>query len=84
MLRKRIQELQHYRRMGLSTPADIDKYEADVIKRVSRKPLSLHCADLTQAPGERESYRWPGLLRCREAQPADTWRQAIVGSRFKT
>ena len=38
MLRKRIQELQHYRRMGLRTPADIDKYEADVAKRVSGSP----------------------------------------------
>ncbi|PSR70980.1 hypothetical protein PHLCEN_2v13156 [Hermanssonia centrifuga] len=33
ILRKRIQELQHYRRMGLTTPADIDKYDMDVIKR---------------------------------------------------
>ncbi|EJF65013.1 hypothetical protein DICSQDRAFT_124344 [Dichomitus squalens LYAD-421 SS1] len=33
MLRKRIQELQHYRRMGLRTPADIEKYEADLVKR---------------------------------------------------
>ncbi|KAI0368299.1 hypothetical protein BV20DRAFT_969344 [Pilatotrama ljubarskyi] len=37
MLRKRIQELQHYRRMGLRTPADIEKYEADVAKRASVK-----------------------------------------------
>lgn len=35
MLRKRIQELQHYRRMGLVSAADIDKYEIDVAKRVS-------------------------------------------------
>ena len=34
MLRKRIQELQHYRRMGLTTAADIDKYEQDCQKRV--------------------------------------------------
>ncbi|EIW62794.1 chromatin-binding transcription regulator ADA2 [Trametes versicolor FP-101664 SS1] len=37
ILRKRIQELQHYRRMGLRTAADIDKYEADVAKRASVK-----------------------------------------------
>ncbi|KAI0663373.1 hypothetical protein C8Q70DRAFT_1111417 [Cubamyces menziesii] len=37
MLRKRIQELQHYRRMGLRTPGDIDKYEADVVKRANVK-----------------------------------------------
>ena len=34
MLRKRIQDLQHYRRMGLTTAADIDKYENDIFKRV--------------------------------------------------
>lgn len=35
MLRKRIQELQHYRRRGLTNAADIEKYELDVAKRVS-------------------------------------------------
>jgi len=35
LLRKRIQELQTYRRLGLSTSADIEKYEADHAKRVS-------------------------------------------------
>ncbi|KAF8895730.1 hypothetical protein CPB84DRAFT_1682235 [Gymnopilus junonius] len=34
LLRKRIQELQTYRRLGLSTSADIDKYESDLSKRV--------------------------------------------------
>jgi hypothetical protein len=34
MLRKKIQELQHYRRMGLTTAADIDKYEGDIVRRV--------------------------------------------------
>lgn len=34
MLRKKIQELQHYRRMGLTTAADIDKYENDIVRRV--------------------------------------------------
>ena len=34
MLRKRIQELQHYRRMGLTTAGDIDKFEMDSIRRV--------------------------------------------------
>ncbi|EMD33782.1 hypothetical protein CERSUDRAFT_142113 [Gelatoporia subvermispora B] len=37
VLRKRIQELQHYRRMGLTTAADIEKYEADVAKRTQAK-----------------------------------------------
>ncbi|KAI0733033.1 hypothetical protein C8Q72DRAFT_773180 [Fomitopsis betulina] len=37
MLRKRIAELQHYRRMGLSTVADIDKYETDLVKRTQAK-----------------------------------------------
>lgn len=33
-LRKKIQELQTYRRLGLTTPADIEKYEVDLAKRV--------------------------------------------------
>ncbi|KAH8107707.1 hypothetical protein BXZ70DRAFT_912253 [Cristinia sonorae] len=37
ILRKRIQELQHYRRMGLTTAADIEKYETDLIKRTNIK-----------------------------------------------
>ncbi|KAI6157941.1 hypothetical protein BKA82DRAFT_996238 [Pisolithus tinctorius] len=35
VLRKRIQELHHYRRMGLTTAADIDKYEHDTIRRAN-------------------------------------------------
>lgn len=34
VLRKRIQELQHYRKMGLRTVADIERYDADVARRV--------------------------------------------------
>ncbi|KAF5369420.1 hypothetical protein D9758_002539 [Tetrapyrgos nigripes] len=37
LLRKRIKELQDYRRLGLVTAADIDKYEADVVKRQQAK-----------------------------------------------
>ncbi|KAN0091500.1 hypothetical protein V8E55_005066 [Tylopilus felleus] len=37
MLRKRIQELQHYRRMGLTTSADIDKFEMDSVRRIQLK-----------------------------------------------
>lgn len=33
-LRKRIQELQHYRRMGLTSMHDIERYESDLLKRV--------------------------------------------------
>jgi hypothetical protein len=40
MLRKKIQELQHYRRMGLTTAADIDKFENDVVKRVRTVAIS--------------------------------------------
>ena len=40
ILRKRIQDLQHYRRMGLTTLADIEKYDADQIKRVSGRSQS--------------------------------------------
>ncbi|KAF8444977.1 hypothetical protein L210DRAFT_326058 [Boletus edulis BED1] len=37
MLRKRIQELQQYRRMGLTTAADVDKSEMDSIRRIQLK-----------------------------------------------
>ncbi|KAF9818139.1 hypothetical protein IEO21_02981 [Rhodonia placenta] len=60
MLRKRIQELQHYRRMGLTTAADIEKYEADVLKRTQAK------ANLTRAdylPSERLQQLRAGSAR---------------------
>jgi len=37
ILRKRIQELQTYRRLGLTTAADIEKYEVDLAKRTQTK-----------------------------------------------
>lgn len=43
MLRKRIAELQHYRRMGLTTAADIDKFEMDSIRRVR-----IHACNMTR------------------------------------
>jgi len=42
MLRKRIQELQTYRRLGLRSAGDIEKYDADVAKRVYPTPASRH------------------------------------------
>lgn len=36
LLRKRIQELQQYRRLGLSTSADIEKYDLDLAKRTQK------------------------------------------------
>ncbi|KAH9948626.1 hypothetical protein B0H21DRAFT_689706 [Amylocystis lapponica] len=49
LLRKRIQELQHYRRMGLTTAADIEKYDADVIKRTVADPVQTQAkASLTR------------------------------------
>ena len=42
ILRKRIQELQHYRRMGLRTTADIERYDADLAKRVRLLSFSLY------------------------------------------
>ena len=39
LLRKRIQELQQYRRLGLSTSADIEKYDLDLAKRVCSPTL---------------------------------------------
>ena len=37
MLRKRIQELQTYRRLGLRSAGDIEKYDADLAKRVHQR-----------------------------------------------
>jgi transcriptional adapter 2-alpha len=39
MLRKRIAELQQFRRLGLSTAADIKKWEEDLYKRVGSVSL---------------------------------------------
>ncbi|KAF8629133.1 hypothetical protein AX17_005719 [Amanita inopinata Kibby_2008] len=36
MLRRKIQELQHYRRLGLTTPTDVEKYELDFAKRTQQ------------------------------------------------
>lgn len=41
ILRKKILDLQTYRRLGLSTPADIEKYEADLVKRVRNHSLVI-------------------------------------------
>lgn len=41
LLRQRIQELQQYRRLGLVTAADIEKYKSDLQKRVSSVRSSL-------------------------------------------
>lgn len=73
ILRKRIQELQHYRRMGLTTAADIEKYEADVIKRVRQIFIAqlflAHAVNQTQLkqnvsrdfyPSDRLHSRPPG------------------------
>ncbi|RDB25100.1 Transcriptional adapter 2 [Hypsizygus marmoreus] len=48
MLRKKIIDLQSYRRLGLTTAADIDKYEADLAKRAQAKanpPRDYHASD---------------------------------------
>jgi hypothetical protein len=39
MLRKRIQELQTYRRLGLRSAGDIEKYDADLAKKVHPAPV---------------------------------------------
>ncbi|KAG6880022.1 hypothetical protein C0992_007819 [Termitomyces sp. T32_za158] len=51
ILRKRILELQTYRRLGLMTVADIDKYEADLAKRAQAKanPRDYHNYDRSHA-----------------------------------
>ena len=46
MLRKRIQELQTYRRLGLRSAGDIEKYDADLAKRVHLALSSVSVFDL--------------------------------------
>ncbi|KAI9437535.1 hypothetical protein H4582DRAFT_1853317 [Lactarius indigo] len=55
MLRKRIAELQQYRRLGLTTAADIKKWEEDLYKRVR----SVSCA--RQSLGPDSSRRNSGV-----------------------
>jgi hypothetical protein len=47
MLRKRIGELQQYRKLGLTTAADIKKWEDDLYKRVRLAYLTPPCFNLT-------------------------------------
>lgn len=59
ILRKRIQELQHYRRLGLCTQADVEKYEIDLAKRTQAKatPIRDYASDRLQhrATGRQSS-----------------------------
>ncbi|EIN11553.1 SWIRM-domain-containing protein [Punctularia strigosozonata HHB-11173 SS5] len=59
MLRKRIQELQHYRRMGLRTAADIDKYDNDVHKRAYVKTNTP--VDYYATPSQRRRHGSAGM-----------------------
>src|ERR1700749_1950792 len=51
-LRRRIAILQAYRRMGLTSLADAEKYEADIVKRVS-----THCHQTTSSSYYNRSRR---------------------------
>lgn len=51
LLRQRIQELQQYRRLGLVTAADIDKYKLDLQKR------TLNKANHRDYPSDKHPYR---------------------------
>ncbi|KAJ7752108.1 hypothetical protein B0H16DRAFT_1547447 [Mycena metata] len=57
MLRKKIQDLQQYRRLGLSTAADIDKYLTDVAKRTQIKtnPREYYAAEKNRGSGRQSS-----------------------------
>ncbi|KAF8971113.1 hypothetical protein BDZ97DRAFT_1787766 [Flammula alnicola] len=69
LLRKRIQELQQYRRLGLSTSADIEKYEADLAKRTQVK-----VAPLRDYASDRLQYRSTG----RQSSGPDARRSSLV------
>ncbi|KAJ7940899.1 hypothetical protein B0H13DRAFT_1940566 [Mycena leptocephala] len=57
MLRKKIQDLQQYRRLGLSTAADIDKYINDVAKRTQIKtnPREYYASEKQNRAAGRQS-----------------------------
>ncbi|KJA20037.1 hypothetical protein HYPSUDRAFT_43652 [Hypholoma sublateritium FD-334 SS-4] len=71
LLRKRIQELQQYRRLGLSTSADIEKYESDLAKRTQVK-----VAPLRDYPAERIAHRATG----RQSSSVPDQRRASLAS----
>ena len=50
MLRKRIAELQQFRKLGLSTAADIKKWEDDLYKRVRLASLTAPCFSIHGDP----------------------------------
>ncbi|KAJ7715942.1 hypothetical protein DFH07DRAFT_862497 [Mycena maculata] len=57
MLRKKIQDLQQYRRLGLSTAADIDKYLNDLAKRtqIKNNPREYYAAEKQNRAAGRQS-----------------------------
>ncbi|KAJ6546430.1 hypothetical protein DFH09DRAFT_1040022 [Mycena vulgaris] len=57
MLRKKIQDLQQYRRLGLSTAADIDKYLNDVAKRtqIKNNPREYYATEKQNRAAGRQS-----------------------------
>lgn len=57
MLRKKIQDLQQYRRLGLLTAADIEKYVNDVAKRTQIKsnPREYYATEKQNRAGGRQS-----------------------------
>ncbi|GJE90024.1 SWIRM-domain-containing protein [Phanerochaete sordida] len=83
MLRKRIAELQHYRRMGLTNAADIEKYEVDLVKRtqaratisrdyypVERLNLRTGSARQSAGPDSRRDSEGPDGVRAGPAPAA--------------
>ncbi|TFK19314.1 SWIRM-domain-containing protein [Coprinopsis marcescibilis] len=70
ILRKRIQELQQYRRLGLCSAADIEKYDRDLEKRKQTAKVARdYGADRRQA-GSREPTPRPGGVVSANGQPA--------------
>ncbi|KAK0462629.1 uncharacterized protein EV420DRAFT_1619133 [Desarmillaria tabescens] len=68
LLRQRIQELQQYRRLGLVTAADIDKYKSDLQKRTLIK------ANHRDYPSDKHQYRPGG----RQSSGPDPRRASLV------
>lgn len=61
LLRKRIQELQQYRRLGLCTAADIEKYDADLTKRTQTKASHSYSSDRRHLDDKKSREPTPRL-----------------------
>lgn len=69
-LRKRIQELQELRRMGITTFAEAEKYERDKVARVRPHPSNPRHAPLTNPPTDQLNFRAAPIRHNESGEPS--------------